>query len=372
MSNTVCVESWSCNPDDYSLIERIGRGAFSSVWSAKLNNDNNDNNSKSYDKRVAIKVMDLESVSANFEDILQEVRVMRLSDDPNILRCHCCFVQQYQLWLVTQLMDKGSCLRVLGLTNSIGLGNGMTEECFSYILRETLQGLAYLHNNGHIHRDIKSGNILLDSDGRVRLADFGVSGWTVARGQRQDTVTTFVGTPCYMAPEVMEQAKGYDNKADIWSLGITALEMAKGSAPYAKFPPMRVLILTIEGNIIITYTEILLILLIGEPPSLNSYDDKKQCNGLPFSSAFEDFYSKCLQKNPSKRPSAEELLKSKFFKNRSKDALVRDVLSKIKCVGKTDEQDSTEGRNPGAEYIKIGMLYNISNSYYLYFHYYCY
>jgi len=270
-NNNSVLESWSCNPDDYTLIERIGRGAFSSVWSAKLKNQNNDtindniksgssssssssnDNNSNTEKKVAIKIMDLESVSANFEDILQEVRVMRLSDDPNILRCHCCFVQQDQLWLVTQLMDKGSCLRVLGLTNSIGLGNGMTEECFSYILRETLQGLAYLHSNGHIHRDIKSGNILLDSEGRVRLADFGVSGWTVARGQRQDTVTTFVGTPCYMAPEVMEQAKGYDNKADIWSLGITALEMAKGSAPYARFPPMRVLILTIEGNSNILY-----------------------------------------------------------------------------------------------------------------------
>jgi len=99
----------------------------------------------------------------------------------------------------------------------------------------------------------------------------------------------------------------------------------------------------------------MIIITIGEPPSLNSYDDKKQCNGLPFSSAFEDFYTKCLQKNPSKRPSAEELLKSKFFKNRSKDALVRDLLSKIKCVGKTDDQDTIENRRPGEEYIRIGI-----------------
>lgn len=126
---------------------------------------------------------------------------MRLSDDENILRCYCSFVESDQLWLVTQLMDKGSCLRVMNAAKQLGLGEGMNEDWLAYILKESLQGLNYLHNNGQIHRDIKSGNILLDSSGCVRLADFGVSGWSVARGQRHETVKTFVGTPCYMAPE---------------------------------------------------------------------------------------------------------------------------------------------------------------------------
>ena len=122
----------------------------------------------------------------------------------------------------------------------------------------------------------------MDSHGGVRLADFGVAGWTVARGQRQDTVKTFVGTPCYMAPEVMEQLQGYDHRADIWSLGITALELAKGVAPYAHHSPMRVLVLTLEEP----------------PPSLKSYTNDRQRTGAPFPLAFEDFYKKCLQKNP--------------------------------------------------------------------------
>lgn len=91
-----------------------------------------------------------------------------------------------------------------------------------------------------------------------------------------------------MAPEVMEQTGGYDHRADIWSLGITALELAKGHAPYATYPAMRVLVMTIEDA----------------PPSLRSYDNQLQRNGLPFSKTFDDFYTKCLQKCPDKRPSA--------------------------------------------------------------------
>lgn len=121
---------------------------------------------------------------------------MKLSDNNNILRCYCSFVESNQLWLVMQLMDLGSCLRVMNISKSrLHMGEGLNEEWIGYILSEAVHGLNYLHSNGQIHRDIKSGNILIDSQGNVRLADFGVSGWTVARGLRQDTVKTFVGTP---------------------------------------------------------------------------------------------------------------------------------------------------------------------------------
>lgn len=202
-------------------------------------------------------------------------------------------------------------------------GEGMNEEWLAYVMQQTMRGLDYLHQKGHIHRDIKGGNILLDSSGGVRLADFGVAGWTISKGLRNDTVKTFVGTPAWMAPEVLEQSDGYDNKADIWSLGITALELAKGTAPYAHFTPMRILVLTIED----------------EPASLHSYKDDKQRTGAPFSRLFEDFYKKCLQKNSKARPSTSELLKHKFLQKRSPETLVNNLLNHIDAVGTSSSKD---------------------------------
>jgi serine/threonine protein kinase len=123
----------------------------------------------------------------------------------------------------------------------------------------------------------------------------------------------------YMAPEVMEQAGGYDFHADIWSVGIAALELAKGVAPYAHLSAMRVLVLTIEEP----------------PPSLKAYPNDRQRDGAHFSSNFDDFYKKCLQKSPRLRPSTEELLKHKFLKNRSCYALVDQLLKHIPSVGQS-------------------------------------
>ncbi|RLN48486.1 hypothetical protein BBJ28_00006775 [Nothophytophthora sp. Chile5] len=271
---TTMADEWPTVAAEYQIIEQIGQGAFAKVWKAycvpkKIH--------------VAIKIMDLEKITTSFEDIRAEVQTMKMTNHPNVLKCYCSFVHKDQLWLVTQLMNKGSCLHVMNLLKKKGLGEGLKEEFVAVVLNESLKGLQYFHENGQIHRDIKAGNILLDSEGHVVIADFGVSGWMMEGGDRRKNRQTFVGTPCWMAPEVMEQVRGYDYKADIWSLGITALELAKGYAPYARFQPMKVLLLTLQED----------------PPSLRTYDDDG--SGHQFGRHFKDVVKLCLQKDPSKR-----------------------------------------------------------------------
>lgn len=318
---------WPSSVDQFPLEKKIGQGAFATVWKSTCPAKGN--------MAVAVKIMDLENINSSFEDIRQEVQMMRMADHPNILRCYCSFVHDCQLWLVMQMMEKGSCLHVMSLGKRLGLGEGLRESWLAYILRETLQGLKYFHDQGQIHRDIKAGNILLDGEGNVRLADFGVSGWLINSGDRRQTTKTFVGTPCWMAPEVMEQVDGYDYKCDVWSLGITALELAKGYAPYAHFAPMKVLIMTIQQ----------------EPPSLKSYPDDRSADGEPFSRGFREIVRLCLQKDPKKRPSCTTLLAHKYFAKRSKGELVSELLDRIESVGEGDLQDEPRLPGTGPAYI---------------------
>lgn len=137
------------------------------------------------------------------------------------------------------IMSAGSCLDVLKMKFPEGIQD---EAIIATILKETLEGLKYFHENKIIHRDIKAGNILMDMDGNVYISDFGVSA-SLQKGQKRKT---FVGSPCWMAPEVMEQT-GHDQKADIWSVGVTAIELAQGNAPYSDLPAMKVILSILEG-----------------------------------------------------------------------------------------------------------------------------
>lgn len=268
--------------DGYDVYEEIGTGAFATVYRGIV---------KETKEEVAIKVLDLDQFNTNWDEIRQEIAIMRSLHHANIVDIVASFVQDQNLWIVMPILAGGSCASIMRKL----FPNGFKDEALiATILRETLKGLVYFHKDGRIHRDVKAGNILVSDRGEIKLADFGVAGTLMENGDRQKSRQTFTGTPCWMAPEVMEQTNGYDTKADIWSFGITAMELGYGRAPYSKHHPMKVLLLTLES----------------EPPTCDVYEDFS----YTFSDAFHSLIAKCLKKDAKQRPSAGKLLEHRFFK----------------------------------------------------------
>ncbi|KAF5002843.1 hypothetical protein FGRMN_97 [Fusarium graminum] len=255
--------------DIYRGFNKIGQGASGGVFTGHERGTN---------RLVAIKQMNLEQQPKK-DLIINEILVMKDSSHPNIVNFIDSYLCGGELWVVMEFMEGGS------LTDVVTF-NIMSEGQIASVCRETLLGLQHLHSKGVIHRDIKSDNILLSMEGKIKLTDFG---FCATINEAQNKRTTMVGTPYWMAPEVVTR-KEYGRKVDIWSLGIMAIEMIEGEPPYLTESPLRALWL-IATN--------------GTPHIKNEQD---------LSPVFKDFLYFALKVDPEKRASAHDLLRHEFMK----------------------------------------------------------
>ncbi|KAI8443219.1 kinase-like domain-containing protein, partial [Phakopsora pachyrhizi] len=277
-----CVDSTQRRqPEDlsrrYKLLDRLGHGNFGVVYKAL---------DQVSGLIVAVKQIDLENSDEDISEIQKEISHLADCDSEHVVKYYGSFVKGYKLWIVMEYLSGGSCLDLLK-------PGPFPEHAIRTILTDLLRGLAYLHSQQKIHRDIKSANILVSSTGKVKLADFGVATQLSNNKSRRNT---FVGTPFWMAPEVIKQSS-YDSKADIWSLGITAIELARGKPPLSEYHPLRVLFLIPKAK----------------SPSLDDFSEE---TSTKFSDDFKSFIDQCLLKDVLKRPSAEQLLNHPFVTNK--------------------------------------------------------
>ncbi|RDL36459.1 Protein kinase-like (PK-like) [Venustampulla echinocandica] len=267
----------------FQVLEELGSGSFGVVYKAI---------ERSTGEIVAIKHIDLESSEDDIQEIQQEISVLSTCASQYVTQYKASFLRGHKLWIVMEYLGGGSCLDLLK-------PGSFNEAHIAIICRELLLGLEYLHQEGKIHRDIKAANVLLSTGGKVKLADFGVAAQlTNIKSQRN----TFVGTPFWMAPEVIQQA-GYDFKADIWSLGITAMELINGEPPNASVHPMKVLF------------------LIPKAPA-------PRLEGSQYSKEFRDFVAQCLVKDCDRRPSAKDLLRHKFIRSAGKVEALQELIER--------------------------------------------
>ncbi|XP_060599497.1 serine/threonine-protein kinase 10-like isoform X2 [Ruditapes philippinarum] len=288
----------------WDIIGELGDGAFGKVYKAQ----NRDNGTLAALKQVEIKADD------DLEDFLVEIDILTKCKHVNVVGLYETYFFGGKLWMYIEFCGGGAVDSIM-----VDLEKPLNENQIRYVCHEMCIALAFVHRQHVIHRDLKAGNVLLTLDGEVKLADFGVSAISDKTIQRRDS---FIGTPYWMAPEVIlcETLKDtpYSYKADIWSLGITLIEFAQIEPPNHEMHPMRVLIKIQKAD----------------PPSL---DSKRKWSGN-----FHDFLKQCLIKDPEQRPTAEELLRHPFISNPPNKKVILDLISESKAEVVETVEDLTE------------------------------
>uniref|UniRef100_A0A671UFA9 non-specific serine/threonine protein kinase n=1 Tax=Sparus aurata TaxID=8175 RepID=A0A671UFA9_SPAAU len=297
-------DSLTKQPEEvFDVLEKLGEGSYGCVFKAHY---------KETGEIVAIKQVPVES---DLQEIIKEISIMQQCNSPHVVRYYGSYFKNSDLWIVMEYCGAGSVSDIIRIRNKT-----LTEEEIATIVQSTLKGLEYLHFMRKIHRDIKAGNILLNTEGQAKLADFGVAGQLTDTMAKRNTV---IGTPFWMAPEVIQEI-GYNCVADIWSLGITAIEMAEGKPPYADIHPMRAIFM-IPTN---------------PPPTFRNPD--------LWSESFRDFVSQCLVKNPENRATATQLLQHPFIKSAKPNSILRALITDAMEI-KLKKQEEAEQRELEAD-----------------------
>ena len=260
----------------FEIVGTIGRGTFGSVYKARNNETG---------EIVAVKQVPAIGDTDELKTVIKEIQTLEHCEHPNIVQYRGTYRARSssELWITMEYCVGGSFDNILKV-----LKRPLSERLAGYVARQMLQGLAYLHRDHHIHRDIKGGNVLLTESGEVKLTDFGVSAQMMTTISKRNS---FVGTLHWMAPETIQE-KEYDERADIWSLGITIIELLELKPPNFNMHPARLLFHIPKSD----------------PPTLSPPHDR-------WSSAVRNFLRRCLIKNPETRPTAEELLTDPFVCN---------------------------------------------------------
>ncbi|XP_065889402.1 STE20-related kinase adapter protein alpha-like [Dysidea avara] len=292
-----CPLEVSSNAADYEFYQTIGQGWFGSL-DIKLSRVNN--------MTVVVRQFNLEVLQLDqLIELQHEMCISQLVNHPHVIKCFTSFVHGHHLWAIQELMHYGSCADVMHSAKPFQ--HGFIEPVIGLVLRDVLRALHYLHTLGYIHRSVRAKHFLISCDGTVKLSGLRTTISTIQEGTRHlaihDHSHSTVNNICWLAPEVLAQdITGYTKSSDIYSVGIAALELATGEAPYAGLPVTQIMMLKLQGH----------------PPMLMRRNGKE----VKLSSRLASIVDRCVDPNPSNRSSAHRLLSQTFFKPHKKSNYV--------------------------------------------------